>query len=424
MSESAEEPHYIQNNTESSEESYNDSNESTYINADKSEEVITTSSSSEKDVEVEYHRCFAVRSIYEPYQCAFSAMIGEKYCVFHRSRSDTTEFYDDYQSGSKIIKEPIINPLIKQFKKSFNNKIKEVPVIDEHKTCYKKQPQKKGTSSNQQNMSHTTYIEETPQFINKKSKYDEVMIMTKMLILDNETDTKNEIEQLLGPAFPDPTVSVDEIDPVTFDDIWYETINGKRVCPNYNPHINFSYTNANGNIKIINIFTLHNMYTNNVWNHPLTSEALNEDDVIRAKKLIEVYENKLNMFVSNISYSLEYKLKIRTDKLFAKYNQRNIPVDSKYILNINDCHIIKSIINNTVNIVNKNKTLISPNYEGITKISFKSDLVKTKKQLVNIWYELENYDIDGNNSNIMWIILKGMAPNIPEIKQLVDGQVV
>jgi hypothetical protein len=68
--------------------------------------------------------------------------------------------------------------------------------------------------------------------------------------------------------------------------------------------------------------------------------------------------------------------------------------------------------------------LISPNYEGITKISFKSDLVKTKKQLVNIWYELENYDIDGNNSNIMWIILKGMAPNIPEIKQLVDGQVV
>lgn len=252
------------------------------------------------------------------------------------------------------------------------------------------------------------------------ASYTDIITETdgKLMILINEKNDLDEIENLIGPVFHDITLSDDEFDPITLDQ-FFVVKNNKKIPCDFSKYLLFSYNDSNNKIRCMTIFSIRSIIKTDNKIHPMTYQKIPDDVINRAKKLIEIYTNKLDLFGDLIS-SIPILLKDRLDNLFKKFETFSIYFESQWIFNIDTSDIHKIII--------AMKNSINHNIRAINKYITKSSLFEKKfppdtpknimiDYLVDEWAVLFDMRSPENNQMPIWIIGGELRNYVPEISQ-------
>lgn len=355
--------------------------------------------------------CKSIKSFHESqFQCLFKAK-EEGYCPLHLSYSKRQDYYDphddilddkDMVSGRLVVDTlSTINTL--RFSSHTLNPISEPETKTESHPKPKPKPKKKITD-----------------VVHKQNADNELDLEVKMLILINE-ETK-EIKTLVGPVFDDVTVSEDDSDPVTMETFW--TTEGKKriPVPNLNVYYLFSYIDKSGKVRCLSIFTVHDMVVNNSFEHPLTREKMKTKDIDRAKRLVEIYDKKLQLFNTEVDtkdMSPEFLVKNRLTKLFKKFEEKTIYFDEKWLLNINDKPTLYKLINETKRLVDNNREIIGnvpADSNLFAKMRMADDTVLSLKDYIVVqWELLDTYTSPPSNQAPIWLIGIGLSHVCKEV---------
>jgi hypothetical protein len=216
--------------------------------------------------------------------------------------------------------------------------------------------------------------------IQKTLQSNEEEQQVKLLILVNDEEHAETIEKLIGPVFQDITKSEDEYDPVTMEPIWINE-NGKREpSPEINKYFLFSYTDSNGKIRCMSLFSIYDLIEAGNPAHPLTSEPIPEEDIKRATELIELYKDNVGLFTGSVSYaSPEFKLKNRISRLFKKFHTHSIFFEEKWLMDLSNENDLNKIITETQRLISSNETLLRPDNNNSTINAIKSLFSKAKQ---------------------------------------------
>ena len=372
--------------------------------------------------------CQSIKSPSEPHsRCLMKAIIGKKYCPLHLGQKNIRDYVTNINDNDDDIEinlekeDVVMNPVMRKI--DINNFYEKKNVIMKTKKtkCNKK----------------STMIEQKVSTIKNCYNENEDDLAIKLLILVNNDEYCDEISKLVGPVFKDVTLSEDEQDPVTLDTIWTLN-NGKKVAASVNKYYLFSYLDSKNKIRCLTIFTIYNMIQSQTYQHPITMEDIPETDICRAKKLIDLYQTKIDLFrkQDDSNLSLEYIVRNRLTKLFNKFHVFSIYLEENWLMSIDDKSQLLEIIKETSKLISNNIKSSNPR---IAKLSFfqkkigKTDtkrkgnkiqicdndnsIIKLKEYIIDEWERLiEESDISHNQLPI-WVLASGLSLVVPEVVQ-------
>lgn len=373
--------------------------------------------------------CASIRSSEEPHlRCLMRTKNEEKYCAIHLAQKNIVDFNlieEDILDLDAKMSEPdkiIINTAIRKI--SINTPKRIEALVAKTETKVNKE---------------TTMREQKVSTIENCLKENEDELEIKLLILVND-EYCNKIAELIGPVFQDITISEDQQDPITYDEIW--TIkDGVKVPSGMNKYYLFSYLDSRKKIRCLSIFTIYNMINENNFIHPITMEEIPEKDIKRAKELIDLYEKKVGLFKEdNLNLSPEFKLKNRLTKLFKQFHVHSIYLEENWLLSIDDKNKLYKIIKETEKLVSNNIKSINSNLHGFkifqkkeqtkSKHSSKKKSKATKKDddendsvfklqeyIVGEWERLIEAADNSQNQIPIWILASGLSFVVPQVKQ-------
>ena len=368
-------------------------------------------------------QCQSIRNIEQPYlQCLLTAKSGSdhKYCAIHLSQTKIVDYIPMYNEHD-------LDDDFRQIDMVNNDIIKKVDIdqkIVMDKSSTLTQVNVKSNPNIKLNTIDTLH-EQKESTVNQNYKETEDDLEIKLLILINN-EYGDKIATLVGPVFNDVTLSEDDIDPVTFDPIW--TIeNGIRVPASINKYYLFSYLDCQNKVRCLTIFTVYNMILDNNPIHPKTGEQIPYDDIVRAKELINFYQEKIQLFSNDDTSSPEYKLKNKIINLFKKFHNHNIYFEDSWILNLDKITDLQKIISETKKLVFSNLRSINPIlsktdlFDKYATNKFKcnnyDDLFEIKSYIVDEWAKLINLADNNENQLPVWILAAGLSTVVPDIKQ-------
>ena len=379
-------------------------------------------------------QCASIRSKSEPHlQCLMVTKNGEKYCPMHLVQKSIVDFsfvsddiidLDEKLAGSAVGGIPMGQTTIIS-----NNIIRKISLdAPVNKTIQH--------PNNKVSVKSKTMVEQKVSTIENSHKENEEELAIKLLILVNDDEYCDKISELIGPVFHDITLSEDEQDPVTYDQIW-EIKNGVRVPASVNKYYLFSYKDSANKIRCLTIFTIYNMIQDNNFIHPTTMEEISANDINRARELIDLYQTKIGLFKENDENSSpEFKLRNRITKLFKQFHIHSIFFEEKWLMNLDSSDKLWKIIKETEKLYSSNTNLINPNLKQFPKLFQKKQTIskkgysKTSKKDAdeNLVFDLQEYIVGeweellrtaGNPQNQfpIWILAAGLSLSVPEIKQ-------
>jgi hypothetical protein len=353
-------------------------------------------------------------------QCLFQAETGKKYCGLHLSYENVVDYVNKtpktlIQDKRNLVDlQEILNPIF------VSHTISPQKIPDNRKVVTKK-PTK------------STPVEQKTETIINTYQDNENELEVKLLIMINDEEHLEKLSTLIGPVFNDPTISEDQQDPVTMDQIW-KIENGIKVA-NANKYYLFSYFDSKSKIRCFSVFSLYEMLQIDDLVHPLTTEPIPPEDIVRARELIDLYDTKLNLFQtrSDLDVSPEHKLKNRINKLFRKFHVHSIYFEESWLLNIADVDKLLKIIKETGGLIKSNLASINrklkntniftnaprrpippKNKEGV-KITTEY-IFDLKEYIVDNWEELITVTDNTNNQVPIWIIAHGLSFVVPDVK--------
>lgn len=366
-------------------------------------------------------QCESIRSKSEPHlQCLMLTKNGEKYCPMHLVQKSITDFNfvsdDIIDLDEKLAGPPTIIS---------NNIIKKIS-LDALVNKQIKRP------DNKVPVKSKTMMEQKVSTIENSHKENEEELAIKLLILVNDDEYCDKISELIGPVFHDITLSEDDQDPVTYDQIW-EIKNGVKVPASVNKYYLFSYQDSTCKIRCLTIFTIYNMIQDNNFIHPITMEEIPANDINRAKELIDLYQTKIGLFKEDDENSSpEFKLRNRITKLFKQFHIHSIFFEENWLMNLDSSDKLWKIIKETEKLYSSNTNLINPNLKQFPKLfqKKKTSSKKTSKKnaeeylvfelqeyIVGEWEELVKTAANPQNQFPIWILAAGLSMSVPEIKQ-------
>lgn len=375
--------------------------------------------------------CASIRSHDEPQsRCLMKTKNNEKYCPMHIIQKNIIDYnYIDDDFFELDQKNLELNKIITNdlsTKISVNELQKENSIIS---------PVISSRSSPKSATNRTMY-EQKVSTIKKTLENNEDDLEIKLLILVND-EYSDVISELIGPVFHDVTLSEDEQDPITFDEIW-TLKNGLKVPANINKYYLFSYEDSQNKIRCLSVFTMYNMLNEKNYHHPITSEEIPPKDIKRAKKLINLYQSKLSLFkIDNSNLSPEFKLKNRLTKLFKQFHIHSIYFEEKWLLQLSDKTKLYKIIKETEKLVSNNIKSINPklsnfkifqkkepvrSYSSKTKPMINTDniddeIFELREYIVDEWEKLIQAADTPQNQIPAWILASGLSFVVPEVKQ-------
>ena len=364
-------------------------------------------------------RCASIRSSDEPqYQCMMYARKGTKYCPIHSIQSNIV----DYQEVTEIQTQRYVEDV---------GEISIIPNVKLVSKCEEIEDEYVSKLSSKTNYNKRNNINE----IEEKYMENEDDLIVKLLILINDEEYTDIIPSLIGPVFNDITLSEDNQDPITFDDIWIIQDGKKIQAPDVNKYFMFSYIDSNNKTRCMTVFSIQLLLeraqeSNESIVHPITMEPIPEPDIQRARKLVEIYSNKLGLFdTSDDNEHPEYKLQKKIDALFSKFHVHSIYFESSWLLDIRSVYKLRSIISTTKDFVTRNIKEINPNLSSHTifNTGFTENKPKIIEQEQAFYCRMHEYIIDGwtelisitsssTNQLPIWIIATVLSKYVPEIK--------
>lgn len=320
-------------------------------------------------------RCESVISDKEiQYQCNLKCEDNEKYCALHQSKYTIIDYIED--------------------KEIIDNNDKKIKIINQLSTFL----------NYSQNDNNTIIKNNKLNFDNLNEKYLE----TKLLILQNEDQEK--IANLIGPVFYDITLSCDDNDPITCDEIC-KIENGNRVAGNISKYLLFSYYDLQLNLRCLTIFSICTMIKENNLLNMNNNEIIQEKDINRAKILIEYYKNKIGIFEEE-KFTDEKLLENRLFKIFSYFHNQNVYIEVSWFMDLTDGQKLSTIISEIKYIIINNLIFTVDIPNNMDKLS-----VYEKKELfASIMEQIIKIYTDQNRQFPAWIILSALSYGISEIK--------
>lgn len=377
--------------------------------------------------------CNSIRSFDEPHlRCLMPIRPDQKYCSMHLVQKNIVDFrlpdidIDDILDRDEKMSEPI-RMVGNEITRTITLTTTGCPKLLTRTSCNKTDKIIDGT-----NDTNGTMREQKVSTIENSHKENEDDLEIKLLILANDDEYCDKISELIGPVFKDVTLSEDEQDPVTLDSIW--TIkNGIKIPAAVNKYYLFSYRDSKDKIRCLTIFTIFNMFQDNNYIHPVTSEAIPEKDVERAKELIDLYQTKIGLFKEQdeSNMSPEFKLKNRLTRLFKQFHIHSIYLEENWLINIDSQDKLFKIIKETEKLVSNNIKSINPDLHGF-KVFQKKELPKKmynknktstetimslQEYIVDEWEKLIDAADTPQNQIPIWILASGLSFAVPEVKQ-------
>lgn len=352
------------------------------------------------------NQCLSIKSNNEPHlQCLLYAEKDNKYCSIHLLQKKII----DYIPMSNIVnKMPELQECNNYTTSISDTNDKSIKI---NKLTYQIDFEEKKIQNN---------ISQNKENIINSYKENEKDLEIDMFILLNDESYSKKLPELIGPVFYDITLSEDEFDLMTMDQIW--TIdNGIKIPTFPNKYFLFSYEDSHNKIRCFTVFTLYELVKNNNFRHPTTNEELPIKTIKRAKKLIKIYLEELNIFDDHKKISDDISLKNKVTNLFRRIGTYNIFLEESWFLSINEVNLLKRIIIDTNDILSKNLKNINPNIKNINlfkKIVTKKDSnLKIKSYIVDEWEKLLNLVDLSLNKIPLWILIYGLYNVIPIVKE-------
>lgn len=353
--------------------------------------------------------CTAPRKPNEPHlRCLMKTKNNEKYCRMHMIQQNIIDYI----------------PISEQ-------EDQEKTVIEENNTIIKKMclNNQKGSTTVVAINRPIIFSEQKINTIENLHQENEDELEIKLLILINDDQICNEIRNLIGPVFDDVTISEDDQDSVTLDIIWTSGLNGKRIPAKINKFYLFSYLDTKGKVRCLTIFTIYDMIQNNNLIHPIIMEPIPENDINRAKKLINIYSQKIDLFNKRNSENLssEFELKNRITRLFKKFEINSIYFETSWVTSLTSIRSLKKISSETdkmfkdsIMYINKemSRSLTHPKYLKILNLKPASNsVIDYQNWLAEKWEKIMEISEDPKNQTPIWIIAKVLSMFVPEVVQ-------
>jgi len=311
----------------------------------------------------------------------------------------------------------LINPIIKKLFYTDNTKKRLVDDIHLKDLSTNK-------SANTSTNTYTDQISMSTIETSHNDNQDELNI--KLLILINDIVSYDKISNLVGPVFKDVTISDDECDPITYDKIW-NNVNNIRYAGDIYKYYLFSYVDTNGKIRCFTIFTIYDLLAQCLQPicHPITTIEIQQDDLDRARKLIDFYTEKVDLFsVNNLVKSPEFNLKNRLKSLFRKFNLCNFFFEESWLLDLTNREDIatlistyKSIIINNIRSINPSLTSIDLFQKYTSNIDSNINTIDLHIYIIEQWEKLTEYATNSRNNIAPCIIAYGLAEFMPAVKE-------
>ena len=356
-------------------------------------------------------QCLSIASIEEPsIRCPHKRKMNSEFCPIHSLDKNVIKFVEPNEDDVEYVC-------------STNMLVKMIDVTQNF------------TKTNKSNVASTSndIILSTPQKAFDDKEDAEGDLNVKIVIMLNQEGYKDELPLLIGPVFKDVTLSYDEYDPITFDTFW-TLENGKKIpSQSINRYLLFSYYDKASRLRCLSIFTIHDMFSRDDYTHPVTEEVMSDTDVNRARRLLEIYDKRLQLFKLDEKTLSEETIKAKTLKLFKRFNQISIYLDDKYFTNINNLLFLEKIAATTSNLVKNNIHHITSNPNSLLNIcnfsiknkymsytnetEKKNRILMYKDQILNDWTKIISVADNPDNQIPYWIITLGLASVVPEIRQ-------
>lgn len=369
-----------------------------------------------------YSICASIRSNKEPHlRCLLRTKNNNKYCPMHLLQNNIVEYQYSSFDEDILIRDEKINATINNNNNETNNEIIKKINIDD--LLAPKRILQKESSSKLKNKTDITIYEQKKSTVENDYQETEDDLEIKLLIIANDEKYVNTISKLIGPVFSDITISEDEQDPITYDKIWIIE-NGKKKAAAINKYYLFSYIDSNNKIRCMTIFTINDMIENDDFIHPLTMEKIPDQDINRAKQLVEFYKTKIGLFKENeIIQTPEYKLSNRINRLFKKFHTHSIYFEEKWLMDLDDEEQLYKIIKETEKIISANYKLINPNLTTLKLFQIKKNskyddaIIDLKEYIVDQWEKLIDASSGPENQLPIWILASGLSSVVSDIKQ-------
>ena len=369
--------------------------------------------------------CASIRNSNEPHlRCLMLTKNNNKYCPIHLSQKKIIDFYwvdDDILERDVKIMESNVD--------TTNSIIRKLS-FDEQDN------KKQSVTIKTKQINNSIMYEHKVSTIENSNKETEDELEIKLLILVNDEEYSDKIPELIGPVFNDVTLSEDDQDPVTYDEIWILR-NGVRIPASINKYYLFSYQDSKNKIRCLTIFTIYDMIQENNFIHPVTTEQIPDSDIDRAKKLIDLYQTKIGLFRENdLNLSPEFKLKNRLAKLFKQFHIHSIYFEEDWLLSINNKSNLYKIIKETEKIVSNNiksinSTLhnfkifqrketikpIKPNKKTKETDDDNDSILNLQEYIVDEWEKIIKAADSPQNQIPIWILASGLSFVVPQVKQ-------
>ena len=146
------------------------------------------------------------------------------------------------------------------------------------------------------------------------------------------------LNEISGPAYLNPLLSTNNCDPISLEDIWYETDNVKRLTLEIDKRLLFSFKDDNNHIWCFNIKTLRRLFLQNKDDvvNPYTREKIPNDIIKNAQIKIEILEEEKVLDLIECDYDLnENKIIIMLENILCKLNNNNfIGIEKNWFLDL------------------------------------------------------------------------------------------
>ena len=235
-----------------------------------------------------------------------------------------------------------------------------------------------------------TSMENDHEYKNQPKKTFETNYMNKF----NGQNKEEIIKIVSGPAYNDPLLSHNNIDPITQENIWYEQDDKKIVSDDIKQIMLFSYKDDKNFIHCFNIESLRNLFKYNNFNHPITNIKFPDQVIEYVKIKIEILEDmgELELEVKDTELT-EEMIKQYTFTVFANFHKFNIYPEDKWFLDLSLDQLGKMyyetqdfFLQNISD--NQKKILVPPN--GIAFEYDSNYIKKCKDKLYVQYYLLDN----------------------------------
>lgn len=155
---------------------------------------------------------------------------------------------------------------------------------------------------------------------------------------NNDAFNNDQMIKISGPAFVDPCLSHDSVDPISHENIWTNVnLEGKQVSKDIHPKLIFSYVDNNNFVRCFNIESIIGLFEKGIYTHPITGDKFSD-------KVIELAKEKIEMLFTKVIIKSELNnelIKNYTYNVFDKFRTFNIYLQDEWFLNLNISNLQK-----------------------------------------------------------------------------------